>query len=76
MSAGLIVTTRHLFTVPGHNRRAGFCRNGARAWCARHGIDWRDFVHNGIAAERLEATGDALAMAVVDWARKCEAAHG
>jgi hypothetical protein len=36
------------------------------------GFDWKDFVRNGIAAERLEATGDGFALALVDWARKCE----
>lgn len=76
MSSGLIVTTRHLFTVPGHNKRCGFCRSGTREWAKRQGLDWSDFVRNGIPAERLEATGDALALAVVAWARKCEEANG
>ena len=75
----MIVTTRHLFTIPGYTRRAGFCRSGARAWFRRHGLDWQAFVRNGIEAERLEATGDGLALALVDWARECTAkavAHG
>lgn len=77
--SGLIVTTRHLFTVQGFNPRAGFCRGGARRWFDSHGLDWSDFVRNGIAAETLEATGDGFALAVVAWAHKCEskeAAHG
>ena len=74
----MIVTTRHLFTVPGYSKRPGFCRDGARRWARAHGIDWRDFVRNGIAAERLEATGDAFALALVQHARSQaqEAAHG
>lgn len=73
------VTTRHLFTIPGYSRRPGFCRGQSRAWAQRHGLDWRDFVRNGIEAETLEATGDAFALALVKWARECEAkelAHG
>lgn len=75
----MIVTTRHLFTVPGFNPRGGLCRDGTRAWAKRQGLDWRNFVRNGIAAETLEATGDPFALAVVKWARECEAkeqAHG
>lgn len=67
------VTTRHLFTIPGYSRRPGFCRAGARAWAARHGIDWQDFARNGIDAAVLEATGDGFALALVAWARTCEA---
>jgi hypothetical protein len=73
----VIVTTRHLFTIPGHSTRPGFCRGKSRAWAARNGLDWKDFVRNGIPAETLEATGDGMALALVEWARKCEAqAHG
>jgi hypothetical protein len=68
----MIVTTRHLFTIPGYSRRPGFCRGGARRWAAAHGIDWCDFVRHGIAAEKLEAIGDAFALALVAWAKKCE----
>ena len=72
MSADLIITTRHLFTIPGYSPRRGFCRDRSREWAKRQGLDWGDFVRNGIAAERLEATGDGLALALVAWARKCE----
>lgn len=69
----MIVTTRHLFTIPGYSTRNGFCRGKSREWFKRHGLDWRSFVRHGIPAEVLEATGDGLAMAVVKWARECEA---
>jgi hypothetical protein len=75
----VIVTIQHLRTVPGHRPRPGFCLGKSRAWAQRHGIDWKDFVRNGIPAEKLEATGDGLALALVDWARTCaaqEKAHG
>lgn len=73
---GLIVTTEHLFTIRGYSRRQGFCRGKSREWFQRHGLDWRDFVRNGISAEKLEATGDGLALALVDWARECEGKNG
>lgn len=38
-------------------RRAGICPR-ARLWFERHGLDWRDFVRNGIDIEDLRATGD------------------
>lgn len=69
----MIVTTKHLFTIPGFSPRPGFCRGGARDWWRQHGLDWGDFVRNGIAAEKIEATGDALGLALVAWARECEA---
>lgn len=69
----LIVTTRHLFTIPGYSRRRGFCRGQSRAWFERHGLDWRAFVRDGIPAAQMEATGCGLAAALVEWARKCEA---
>lgn len=68
----MIVTTRHLFTIPGYSKRDGFCRDRSKAWFRAHGLDWRDFVENGIDSQKLEATGDALADALVKWARDCE----
>jgi hypothetical protein len=68
----VIVTARHLFTIPGYSKRRGFCRSGARAWFLTHGLDWRHFVAHGIPSETLEATGDGLALALVKWARECE----
>lgn len=68
----MIVTLRHVLTIPGYTRRRGFCRSGARAWFAEHSLDWRAFVRHGIDAETLLATGDALAVATVAWAKECE----
>jgi hypothetical protein len=75
----MIVTTRHLFTIPGYSTRRGFCRDKSKAWARRNQIDWKDFVRNGIDSDRLEATGDGFALALVAWARECKAkerAHG
>lgn len=47
-----------------------YCNTGARLFFARHGLDWRDFLFNGIDAQALLATGDAMAEAVVAAARE------
>lgn len=73
------VHLRHVRTIPGFNTKPGFCRDRSKAWARQHGLDWRDFVRNGIDAATLEATGDAFAIALVKWARECttsEAGHG
>lgn len=50
----------------------------ARYFCERHGIDWRDFVKNGIDAERLRAIGDMqdTVERVIATAEAREAANG
>lgn len=51
-------------------RLTGHCVSGTRDWFKAYGLDFRDFIRNGIDAEVLLATGDALAQQVVD--RKIE----
>lgn len=53
----------------------GYCNRGARLFCRLNGIDWADFLENGIDAERLRATNDAQAIAAVDHAMKA-GGHG
>lgn len=69
------VTVAHLRSVPGFSPKPGFCLSQSRVWFQRHGLDWRDFVRNGVDAEALEATGDGLALALVAHARR-EVANG
>lgn len=52
-----------------HIREAKMCSRGARAFFEVHGLDWQAFLHEGIAAEKLEATGDHMALEVVKVAR-------
>jgi hypothetical protein len=47
-----------------HIRQAKMCSSGAREFFARHGLNWQDFLKNGIDAEKLRATGDAMAIQV------------
>lgn len=58
----IIVTVQDL-------RAARLCFQGSRPWLARHGLSWQGFLANGIEAEVLEATGDALALRVIAQAR-------
>ncbi|MCG6560758.1 hypothetical protein MB818_21345 [Ruegeria sp. 1NDH52C] len=46
-------------------RAARLCLQGARGWFARHGLDWQAFLREGVDAEVLAATGDALAMRAI-----------
>ena len=73
----LFVTLEHLHTIPGFGVKPGFCNRDARALCGRYGISWNDIIRDGgVAASKLVATGDALAVAVVAHAQKVEAARG
>ena len=46
-------------------RKARMCTDGGRTFFNRHGLDWVDFLRNGILASKLMATGDAMALKVV-----------
>lgn len=51
-------------------RAAKVCwRNGGRKFLERHGFDPREFLKNGIEAEKLLATNDAIATRVVEVSR-------
>ena len=62
MSSDVIVTINDV-------RAVGLCVNGSRAWFARHGLDFRAFMRDGLDAQTLLATGDAMAQRVVEHAR-------
>ncbi|WP_343081512.1 hypothetical protein [Ostreiculturibacter nitratireducens] len=51
-------------------RAARLCFQGARPWFRRHGLDWQAFLAEGLHAEVLAATGDALALRVIAEAEK------
>jgi hypothetical protein len=54
-------------------RASRLCFQGARPWFARHGLDWPQFLANGLDAEVLVQTGDALALRVIAIAEAREA---
>lgn len=62
MPDDVIVTMKHV-------RSIGMCSREPRAWMAKNGFNWTDFLNNGIPASRLIATGDALVERVVEAAR-------
>lgn len=62
--------TSDLICYRRHLRMAQLCGQGSRPWWVQHGLDWSDFLTNGIAAEKLLATGDPLAKRVVEVARR------
>ena len=50
-------------------RAVGLCVNGTRVWFARQDMDFRAFLRDGCTADTLLATGDAMALRVVEHAR-------
>ena len=63
MSTDVLVTIAHV-------RAAGLCVHGTRTWFARQGLDFRAFLAQGLPASSLLATGDAMALRVVEVARR------
>lgn len=57
-------------------RSLGYCNRGARAWFARHGLDWSRFIDAGLPADVLLSTGDSMAQDVVQVARQRMTAGG
>lgn len=47
-----------------------YCARGARKFFELHNLDWYRFVTEGLPEEVLLATGDAMAIAVVEEARR------
>jgi len=53
-----------------HLRAAGMCNREPRRWFKQQGLSWSDFVTEGIPVDVVLATGDPLALRVVEVARK------
>lgn len=53
-----------------HIRAARLCAGGARRWFQSHGLNWSDFLTNGIPASILGQWGDPLAERAIDEAKK------
>jgi len=53
-----------------HLRRLKFCSRGAREFCQQHGLDWSRLVREGLPVEEVAATGDAMALMLVEVARE------
>ena len=69
MEGDFLVTFDDVHSMPGQ-RRPGWCHNGCREFAARLGLDWTEIVKaGGIQASVLLATGDAMAIRLVEHAR-------
>lgn len=47
-------------------RGAKMCSRGTRDWFVRHGLDWDDFLKNGIPVSKLYEIGDPMGIAVAE----------
>ena len=54
----------------------GYCMKSVRPWFARHDLDFRAFVRDGIDAEKLLALDDEFARKAVEQAERREQADG
>lgn len=52
-----------------HIREAKMCAKGTRQFFVNKGWDFQEFLKNGIDAEKLIKTGDAMALQVVEVAK-------
>lgn len=51
-------------------RAIRFCNKGSRDFFDRHGLDWAEFMKNGLPIELFEAIDDAMCQEVVMQARR------
>lgn len=58
----MIVTVQHCAEL-------GYCMKQVRPWFVANGLDFMDFVKNGIEEEKLSALGDSYADRIVAHAR-------
>lgn len=53
-----------------HCRALGYCARGMRDFFVRHQLDWPAFRSNGLPADVIAATGDAMAQRAAELARQ------
>lgn len=53
-------------------RSLKYCARGSRQFCARHGLDWSRFVHDGIPIDELQHIKDGMLDRVIDKAKQRE----
>lgn len=58
----MIITMRDI-------RRVKMCSKGARKLAERHGLDWSEFLKNGIDSAVLDDIDDAMIQMVLEGAR-------
>jgi hypothetical protein len=70
------VFLHHVRSIPVPGRRDGYCVVGCRAFAERNGLDMKQFAREGIDAEVLLATGDAMAVKIVEYVQSLEQVNG
>lgn len=55
-----------------HLQELKLCVRGAKQWFRLHGLDFTDFLTNGVPCSRIEKLDDALAQKVVKYVREEE----
>lgn len=60
----MIIQRHHLDEMP-----EPYCARGSRRWFARMNLDWAAFVRDGLDAEVLAATGDGMALRLIEHVR-------
>lgn len=53
-----------------HARGAGHCASGIKKWFDSHGLDFREFLREGIDEERIVALDDGFGNQVIEEARR------
>ncbi len=61
-----LIVPKGLIITINDTRLAGHCVSGVKAWFEDYGLDFRTFIREGISAEKFLATGDALAVRIVE----------
>lgn len=74
MRKPLIVKVAHARSITTYGQE-GYCVPGMIKFFERHNLDFRSFCRHGIDSEKLLATGDAMAIEVVNVAKR-EARRG
>lgn len=69
MMKDIIVTSEHLRIL---RQTEDVCVPGAKTWAKEAGVDFKDFMRNGIPAQRLRDSGLHIALRLVEIAEKSE----
>jgi hypothetical protein len=57
-------------------RAANMCSGGARMFFKQHGLNWSQFVKEGLSASKFAETGDALGLKLVEITKQKKALNG
>ncbi len=59
-----------VYAVDIRNAGLWYCVGGSQTFFKRHGLNFRDFLSNGVSFEKLQATGDSMALKAIEYAKK------